>query len=198
MQIATIETAAPQQCFCGYLLRTPTEREKGWCIECGMQTALNEARVNEIARAAQTLQALHPIAHTARKAIVAEQGAVTLSGRKPLDGEPPFLCAYDHCHALDQIAHAFMQWAYVSARLWLMQEQEEGDQERKTALTELHRWSVQQFKRLFTIHLTMQTRLQHFCEEQRILLTFKVIDQALDLTAAPVKRQRAQATVSAK
>jgi hypothetical protein len=76
--------------------------------------------------------------------------------------------------------------------------EQETNPRRKTILTKLHQWSIGQFQRLFTIHLSMQSRLQHFCEERRILLTFKVLDQALDLTVAPVKRQIAETIAPAK
>ena len=173
MQTGTIQS---KHCLCGHLLHTQAEQAKGWCIECGMQTTLNEARVSGL-----ITQGLRLLAHMAHKAIVAEQVAVTSSYKKPPDEELAFFSAYQQCHALDQIARASTEWAYVSARLWLLQEQEEDNREHKATLTELHRWSVRQFQRLFTIHLAMQTRLQDLCEAHHILLSFRIIDQMLDL-----------------
>lgn len=161
-----------QRCFCGYLLRSETERWKGWCLECGIQRTFNLAVIDRVAAAPD----LSIITYSARKATLAEQEAVTRLETQPSDEQDPaFYHAYVLCDALSSIAQAFTQWAYASAHLWALHEREENAT-RKTTILDFHHWGTEQFRRLFTIHLSMQARTQHFCKEQHILLTYQTLD----------------------
>ncbi len=194
MQTTQRVSSEERRCFCGHILRAPTELAKGWCLECGMQAALNQATIDQLSQ----MPGLDLIAHLARKAAVAEIMAVTRSERTPeRRSQPSFFSAYEQCEALSSVAEALTQWAFASARLWLLQE-EEQDPERKAALAGLHQWTTRQFKRLFTIHLTMQARLSQFCGEHHIPVTFKIADEALNIASQPAQPQFAEAIACAK
>jgi hypothetical protein len=182
-----IETSqAP--CFCGHLLRSQSEQATGWCLECILQTSLTEGDIDQFANAALKQSPL--ITHMARKATAAEREAIRKSSRQPIEGEPGIFRAYDLCDALNLLTRALTQWAYASARLWYLLQT--CDQEQQSTLAHLHQWSTDQFRRISTLHFAVQTRTRCFCEEYHIPLTFSVVDQALDLSAAPPTTKHAK------
>src|SRR5436309_14842856 len=113
-----------QQCFCGQQYSTETEQRNKRCIQCEKQYALCEEKVTQLS---QVIQAALPLVHMIRKAIEAERNARILSSQEIPQNEPIFSYAYTKCLALNHVAAAFTHWAYVSARLWLLQEQEKGE-----------------------------------------------------------------------
>ncbi|MBA2397056.1 MAG: hypothetical protein H0V70_30410 [Ktedonobacteraceae bacterium] len=179
---AVITQMSNQLCLCGHILRSETERLRGRCIECGLQDDMNEHTVSTLLTYAKEQDhCLQPIVHMARKAIAAERKAMSSFYKERSMCEADFLDAYELCEALTCIANALSQWAYVAARLWYALEL--AGEDHQPYLRTLHLWSTQQFSRLLSIHLAMQASIQVFCRERSILLTFSVVDQALDLSA---------------
>ena len=153
-----------ERCLCGQQYGTETEQRNGWCLQCEKQRVLCEEKMTQLVHA---YQAALPLVHMIRKAIEAEGKARALSAQETPSGEPTFSYAYTQCSILHSITEAFTQWAYVSTRLWLLQEQEKKG-ETKAILVVLHQWGVEQFQRLFTIHLVNQQEVLQFCQEHHI------------------------------
>ncbi len=175
-----VNPSGEQRCLCGHLLRSETERTKGQCIECGLQDHTNDTLLAVLLTyAKEQNHSMQPLAHLTCKAITAEREAMTHFSKKRMPDEADWLCAYDLCEALNQVANALTQWAYVAARLWYALELSREDD----SLKELHTWSTRQFSRLLSIHLSMQASVQTICRERGILLTFRIVDQVLDLSA---------------
>lgn len=170
------------RCLCGHLLRAQSEQATGGCIECHLQEHTNENMLSMLLTyAKEQNHGMQPIAHMAHMAITAQRQAMTHYSKTRTPDDADWLCAYDLCEALNQTANALTQWAYVAARLWNALERSSNREH--CYLKELHTWSVQQFSRLLSTHLSMQASVQTLCQAGGILLTFRIVDQVLDLSA---------------
>lgn len=140
-----------------------------------------KAQWTETYETIQTLS-LRIIAHTALQALQSEEES--WAKYTALASCLDFVDAYRLCDALALHKQAIEHWMYVSARLWYLRERHELPAEEQQRLGILLESANTQQRKLLVDHLEMQSYVQRYCHSHRILVTFSIIDLALELPVA--------------